>query len=83
MSITPLPLLRVCGIVEIYDTENSSVDEERYNVIGTTAIGVINGQCIAVSITYRDRFIRIFSARKAEPIEIRRYNESLATILGL
>ncbi|GHV74796.1 hypothetical protein AGMMS49940_20980 [Spirochaetia bacterium] len=39
--------------VEIYDTENSSDDEERYNVIGTTAIGVINGQCIAVSITNR------------------------------
>jgi uncharacterized DUF497 family protein len=67
--------------VEVYDDENSLLDEERFNVTGTTAIGVINGQYITVSITYRGRFIRIFSARKADPIEIRRYNESLAKFL--
>ncbi|GHT92082.1 hypothetical protein FACS1894140_3610 [Spirochaetia bacterium] len=40
--------------VEIYDDENSLLDEERFNVTGTTAIGVINGQYITVSITYRE-----------------------------
>jgi uncharacterized DUF497 family protein len=69
--------------VEVYDggPKNSLLDEERFNVIGTTAIGVINGQYITVSITYRGRYIRIFSARKADPTEIRRYNESLAKFL--
>jgi uncharacterized DUF497 family protein len=67
--------------VEVYDGENSLLDEDRFNVTGTTAIGVINGQYITVSITYRGRYIRIFSARKADVIEIRRYNESLAKFL--
>ncbi|GAB6391196.1 MAG: BrnT family toxin [Treponematales bacterium] len=66
--------------IEYYDTENS-VDEARYRVIGVVT-GFVEGRFITVSVTYRDDLIRIFSARKAEPNEIRSYNEHIIANFG-
>ncbi|MDR1445960.1 MAG: BrnT family toxin [Treponema sp.] len=65
---------------EKYDVENS-LDEERYRVIGTIT-GFIQGKLVTVSVTYRDEFVRIFSARPAEPAEIKEYNDGLKKFFG-
>jgi uncharacterized DUF497 family protein len=62
--------------MEVYDEENS-VDEERFRVTGTVT-GLIGGSYVTVSVTYRGRLIRIFSARDAVPEEIRSYIEILS-----
>jgi uncharacterized DUF497 family protein len=66
--------------IEFYDTINS-IDDERFRVIGIVT-GFVEGRYITVSVTYRDELIRIFSARKAEPKEIRSYNEYLEANFG-
>jgi uncharacterized DUF497 family protein len=68
--------------VEIFDEDHSTIDEDRYSYIGSTAIGVINGQCLSVSITYRDDLIRIISAREADPEEKRRYYGTFSEFAG-
>jgi uncharacterized DUF497 family protein len=66
--------------VEFYDTVNS-IDEERFRVIGVVT-GFVEGRYVTVSVTYRNDLIRIFSARKAEPKEVRSYNEHLKSNFG-
>jgi uncharacterized DUF497 family protein len=65
---------------EVFDEENST-DEDRYRVTGTV-IGIIQGRFVTVSVTYRDELIRIFSARDAEPDEIKEYYNGVTSILG-
>jgi uncharacterized DUF497 family protein len=66
--------------VEFYDTVNS-LDEERFRIIGVVT-GFVEGRYVTVSVTYRDDLVRIFSARKAEPQEVRSYHEHLETNFG-
>jgi uncharacterized DUF497 family protein len=65
---------------EKYDIENS-LGEERFRVVGTIT-GFIQGKLVTVSVTYRDEFVRIFSARPAEPAEMKEYNNGLKEIFG-
>jgi uncharacterized DUF497 family protein len=65
---------------EVFDEDNS-LEEDRYRVTGTIT-GFINGRFVTVSVTYRDELIRIFSARRAEPVEIEEYNDGVKSILG-
>jgi uncharacterized DUF497 family protein len=67
-------------VYEAYDIKNS-VEEDRYKLTGL-ATGLVNGLYVTVSVTYRDTMIRIFSARKAEPPEVRSYNENLSRIFS-
>jgi uncharacterized DUF497 family protein len=68
--------------VELLDEENSSIGEDRYNRTGSTAIGMFNGQILTVTITYRSDFVRIISARDADPEEKEMYYESVRECLG-
>jgi uncharacterized DUF497 family protein len=65
---------------EEFDEENS-IDEERFNVTGSVT-GLINNNLITVSVMYRGDFIRIFSARDANPIEEKDYNEQFGLYFG-
>ena len=63
----------------VYDEENSTQEEERYN-----CIGVIDNQyaVIVVSMTEREPYTRIFSARKATAKERRDYEKNAKNIRG-
>jgi uncharacterized DUF497 family protein len=65
--------------IEQFDEENSVV-EERFNVTGSVT-GLINNNLVTVSVVYRGDLIRIFSARKASPIEVNDYYEHLQEYL--
>jgi uncharacterized DUF497 family protein len=65
---------------EEYDPENS-MDEDRFNNTGS-ATGLFNEVFMTVSVTYRGYFIRIISARDADPDEIRKYYENVRSITG-
>jgi uncharacterized DUF497 family protein len=63
-------------LFEVFDELNSTA-EDRFNLIGYIA-----GQSfVTVSVTYRE-LIRIFSARRAEPVEVRSYNEHAENLVG-
>ncbi len=64
---------------EVFDEENSTV-EERYNITGSVT-GLINNALITVSVVYRGDLIRIFSARKADTLEVRDYYEQFQEYL--
>jgi uncharacterized DUF497 family protein len=65
--------------LEEYDKKNSLHDEDRYNTIGY----VDKLAFVFVTTTDRDGLIRIISARKAEAIEKRRYDENFKRLWGL
>jgi uncharacterized DUF497 family protein len=65
---------------EVYDGQNSII-EDRFKVTGAIT-GLVNGNFVTVSVTYRDPLIRIFSAREADPVTIRSYYEAIESILG-
>jgi uncharacterized DUF497 family protein len=65
---------------EAYDEDNSEM-EDRYNVTGSIT-GLINNILVTVSVTYRDGFIRIISARDADPAEAGDYYEQFENYLG-
>jgi uncharacterized protein len=50
--------------------ERENYGEDRYNITG-----MVQGRLITVTFTIRETRIRIISARKAEPMERRRYHE--------
>jgi len=64
---------------EEFDEENS-ITEERFNVTGSVT-GLINNTLITVSVVYRGDLIRIFSARDADPVEVRDYYEQFQEYL--
>ena len=64
---------------EEFDEENS-ITEERFNVTGSVT-GLINNILITVSVVYRGDLIRIFSARKADPAEVRDYYDQFQRYL--
>lgn len=59
-----------------YDAINSSIDEDRYNCVGLVQ-GVL---FLFITMTDRNGFIRIISARKAEKDEIRKYEKNATNI---
>ena len=63
----------------VYDEKNSTLDEERYN-----CIGIIDQQytVIVVSMTEREPYTRIFSARKANGKERNRYEKNAKNLRG-
>jgi uncharacterized DUF497 family protein len=65
--------------IEKFDEENS-IDEERFRIIGSMT-GLINNALVTVSVVYRGEFIRIFSARDADPVEEEAYNEQFEVYL--
>jgi uncharacterized DUF497 family protein len=65
---------------EVFDEKNS-IEEERFRVTGSVT-GNVNGRLITVSVTHPDEIIRIFSARNAEPKEIKEYNNGLKAFFG-
>ena len=65
---------------EVFDEENS-MEEERFNVTGSVT-GLINNALVTVSVVYRGDLIRIFSARKADPLEVQDYYEQFQEYLG-
>jgi uncharacterized DUF497 family protein len=64
---------------EEFDEENS-VMEERFNVTGSVT-GLVNNTLVTVSVVYRGDLIRIFSARKADPLEVQDYYEQFQEYL--
>jgi len=65
---------------EEFDEENSIV-EERFNITGSVT-GLINNTLVTVSVVYRGDLIRIFSARNADPAEVRDYYEQFQEYLN-
>ena len=65
--------------IEEFDEVNSIV-EERFNVTGSVT-GLINNTLVTVSVVYRGDLIRIFSARKADSLEVRNYYEQFQEYL--
>jgi uncharacterized protein len=65
--------------IEEFDEENS-IAEERFNVTGSVT-GLVNNALITVSVVYRGDLIRIFSARKADILEILDYYEQFQRYL--
>lgn len=63
----------------VYDEENSTPEEERYN-----CIGIIGDQytVILVSMTEREPYTRIFSARKATGKERKNYEKNAKNLRG-
>ena len=63
----------------VYDDENSTFTEERYN-----CIGLIDRQyaVIVVSMTEREPYTRIFSARKATGKERQSYEKNAKNLRG-
>ena len=59
--------------IEEFDEENSIL-EERFNVTGSVT-GLVNNALVTVSVVYRGDLIRIFSARKADSLEVQDYYE--------
>lgn len=64
---------------EVFD-EKHSREEDRFRVTGVT--GNVKGRFITVSVTHPDEIIRIFSARDAEPKEIKEYNNVIRAFFG-
>jgi len=64
---------------EEFDEENSVV-EERFNITGSVT-GLVNNTLVTVSVVYRGDLIRIFSARKADTLEIQDYYEQFRRYL--
>jgi uncharacterized DUF497 family protein len=64
---------------EEFDEENS-VWEERFNVTGSVT-GLVNNALVTVSVVYRGDLIRIFSARKADLLEVQDYYEQFQEYL--
>jgi uncharacterized DUF497 family protein len=62
---------------EAFDDENSD-DEDRFNTTGS----VKGLSYITVSWTLRGELIRVFSARDADPIEVKVYVEHIKEIIG-
>jgi uncharacterized DUF497 family protein len=60
--------------------EENAAKEDRYNITGSIT-GLINNVLVTVSVTYRDDFIRIISARDADPMEVSDYYEQFAQYL--
>jgi uncharacterized protein len=52
------------------DLEHSADDETRYVMIGMSSIGLLS-----VSFTYRDKVVRIISARRAEKWMVKVYED--------
>jgi uncharacterized DUF497 family protein len=67
-------------IYEVYDVVNS-ITEDRYKSIGSV-IGILDNSLLTVSIVYRGNFIRILSARSAEPLEKGAYYEHFRDYAG-
>jgi len=65
---------------EEFDEENSVV-EERFNVTGSIT-GLVNNTLVTVSVVYRGDLIRIFSARKADSLEVQDYYEQFQEYLS-
>jgi uncharacterized DUF497 family protein len=65
--------------IEEFDEENSFA-EERFNITGSVT-GLINNTLVTVSVVYRGDLIRIFSARKAGPMEVKDYYEQFQEYL--
>ena len=65
---------------EEFDEENS-LAEERFNVTGSVT-GLVNNTLVTVSVVYRGDVIRIFSARNADPLEVRDYYEQFQDYLS-
>jgi len=65
---------------EEFDEENS-ISEERFNVTGSVT-GLINNTLVTVSVVYRNDYIRIFSARNADILEVRDYYEQFQNYLN-
>lgn len=57
---------------ERYDVEHSSSNEDRWQTIGMVRFGVIM-MVYTDKVHDKESDVRIISARKAEPIEIRQY----------
>ena len=66
--------------IEEFDEENSVV-EERFNITGSVT-GLINNTLVTVSVVYRGDLIRVFSARDAEPAEVKKYYEQFEDFFG-
>jgi uncharacterized protein len=54
--------------------EGHDEHEQRYN-----ALGMVENRLLFVAYTIRENAIRIISARRAEPFELRRYHEENET----
>ena len=65
---------------EKYDFMNS-IGEDRYKVIGSIT-GFVQGKLVTVSVTYRDEFIRVFSARYADSKETKEYHDAFKETFG-
>ena len=61
--------------------EDNSIFEERFNVTGSVT-GLINNTLVTVSVVYRGDLIRVFSAREADPSEVKDYYEQFEEYLG-
>ena len=57
---------------ERYDIEHSTANEDRWQTIGMSRFGVLM-VVYTDKVHFRDSDIRIISARKAEPHEIKKY----------
>nr|MBP3282190.1 BrnT family toxin [Treponema sp.] len=64
--------------IEYYDSEHSSIDEQRYICLGDV------GGFLVVFVVYEDRKgnIRLISARQAEPKEKEAYYEHIRRTVG-
>ena len=56
--------------VPFEDLEHSADDEPRYVMIGMSSIGLLS-----VSFTYRDKVVRLISARRAEKWMVKVYED--------
>ena len=65
-------------VLEKYDAEHSTLDEERFIRIGT----VYNVLIVTVMFTDRDGVTRIISARAATPFEREEYYENIRNTFG-